>query len=46
MKTIKDQPKSLTLIDAFIILSVIVLFTIVIDQLGQEVIDTIQSIIK
>ena len=46
MKIIKDQLKSLTLIDAYIILSVIVLFTIVIDQLGQEVIDTIQSIIK
>lgn len=46
MKTIKDQLKSLTLMDVFVTLSVIVLFAIVIDQVGQEVIDTIQSIIK
>ena len=46
MKTIKDQLKSLTLMDIFVTLSVIVLFAIVIDQVGQEVIDTIQSIIK
>jgi hypothetical protein len=46
MKTIKDQLKSLTLMDVFVTLSVIVLFAIVIDQVGQEVIDTIQSITK
>lgn len=46
MKTIKDQLKSLTLMDIFVTLSVIVLFAIVIDQVGQEVIDTIQTIIK
>lgn len=46
MKTIKDHPKSLTLMDVFVTLSVIVLFAIVIDQVGQEVIDTIQTITK
>jgi hypothetical protein len=46
MKTIKDHLKSLTLMDVFVTLSVIVLFAIVIDQVGQEVIDTIQTITK
>ena len=43
---IKNKLKSLTLMDIFVTLSVIVLFAIVIDQVGQEVIDTIQTISK
>ena len=42
----KDKLKSLTLMDVFVTLSVIVLFSIVIDQVGTEIIDTIQSYIK
>jgi len=42
----KDKLKSLTLMDVFVTLSVIVLFSIVIYQVGAEIIDTIQSYIK
>jgi len=43
---IKNKLKSLTLMDIFVTLSVIVLFAIVIDQVGTEVIQTIQNLIK
>jgi hypothetical protein len=46
MKIIKEKPKSLTTMDVFVTISVIVLIAIVIDQIGNEIIDTIQTIIK
>ena len=43
---IKNKLKSLTFIDVFVTISVIVLLSIVVVQVGQEVLDEIQSIIK
>jgi hypothetical protein len=43
---IKNNLKSLTLIDVFVTISVIVLVSIVVFQVGEEILDTIQSIIK
>ena len=38
--------KSLTFVDVFVTISVIVLVSIVVVQVGEEILDTIQSIIK
>jgi len=38
--------KSLTFVDVFVTISVIVLVSIVVFQVGEEILDTIQSIIK
>lgn len=46
MKIIKEKLKSLTTMDVFVTISVLVLIFIVIDQIGTEIIDAIQSIIK
>ena len=46
MKIIKEKLKSLTTMDVFVTISVLVLIFIVIDQIGTEIIDTIQTIIK
>lgn len=46
MKIIKEKLKSLTTMDVFVTISVLVLIFIVIDQIGNEIIDAIQSIIK
>jgi len=43
---IKNKLKSLTFVDVFVTISVIVLVSIVVVQVGEEVLDTIQSIIK
>lgn len=43
---IKNKLKSLTFVDIFVTISVIVLVSIVVVQVGEEVLDTIQSIIK
>jgi hypothetical protein len=43
---IKNKLKSLTFVDVFVTISVIVLISIVVVQVGEEVLDTIQSIIK
>lgn len=46
MKIIKEKLKSLTTMDVFVTISVLVLIFIVIDQIGTEIIDAIQPIIK
>jgi hypothetical protein len=46
MKIIKEKLKSLTTMDVFVTISVLVLIFIVIDQIGNEIVDTIQTIIK
>jgi len=38
--------KSLTFVDVFVTISVIVLVSIVVFQVGEEILNTIQSIIK
>ena len=43
---IKNKLKSLTFVDVFVTISVIVLLSIVVVQVGEEILDTIQSIIK
>ena len=43
---IKNKLKSLTFVDIFVTLSVIVLVFIVIDQVTTEVVQTIQDLIK
>ena len=43
---IKNKLKSLTFVDVFVTISVIVLVSIVVFQVGEEILDTIQSIIK
>jgi hypothetical protein len=43
---IKNKLKSLTFVDIFVTISVIVLVSIVVVQVGEEILDTIQSIIK
>ena len=46
MKIIKEKLKSLTTMDVFVTISVLVLIFIVIDQIGNEIVDTILNISK
>jgi hypothetical protein len=46
MKIIKEKLKSLTPMDIFVTISVLVLIFIVIDQIGTEIIQAVQNTIK